>query len=279
MQAKGVWAAVWGTVALGVWLVAAAAPARGDCVSADTVVHAGLFASGNNITPGTEFDVNLQITRAGQCFNTFDATIAWDTNALTFLQLSPLSQQEGSLMKNACSNRFHMFTAGSGTADITDGLLCNLVFVSGPGQAYRLHFRASNTPQVTYVRLLGLHFFEAGIYYRSPDSTDAVVGIGVTIGVGDPPPARLALAVTPNPARGELRFAVEADRPGTQRLSVRDVQGRLVARLADGWFPAGPRTVAWDGHDAAGRRLSPGVYLVTLEVAGGSTSRRVALLQ
>jgi flagellar hook assembly protein FlgD len=62
------------------------------------------------------------------------------------------------------------------------------------------------------------------------------------------------------------------------RLTLRDVQGRLVRRLTEGWFPAGSRIVAWDGRDDAGMCLPAGIYLATLEIAGRVASRRVTLL-
>ena len=75
-----------------------------------------------------------------------------------------------------------------------------------------------------------------------------------------------------------VRSKTKADRAGVQRLAVRDVQGRRVRRLTEGWSPAGSRVVAWDGRDDAGGRLPAGVYLVTLEVAGRTASQRVTLL-
>ena len=183
-------------------------------------------------------------------------------------------------MKGACGNTFHVFGQGASTDTISDALMCNDVFLAGPGQLYRLRFRAADTPQVTTVRFLSLQFYKAGMYVNPVHETGAVIGIGLPApaGVGDPPVPRLALGATPNPSRGALRLTVDADRAGFQRLTVRDLQGRRVRSLGEGWSPAGSRLVAWDGRDAAGGCLPAGIYLVTLEVAGRSTSRRVTLL-
>ena len=76
-----------------------------------------------------------------------------------------------------------------------------------------------------------------------------------------------------------MRLTVGADRAGVQRLSVRDVQGRRVRRLTECWSPAGSRVVAWDGAGTTpAGGLSAGIYLVTLEVASRTTSKRVTLL-
>ncbi len=184
-------------------------------------------------------------------------------------------------MKEACGSTFHIFRAGADTDTITDVLLCNGLSLPGPGQLYRLHFRASSTPQATAVRFLpGLQFYNAGLYVNPVHSTNAVIGIGMPapVAVDDPLPARIALRAAPNPGRGNLLLAIAADRSGRQGLVVRDLQGRAVRRLGGGWFAAGTRTVAWDGRDDTGTRLPAGVYFVTLDVAGWTVTRRIALL-
>jgi len=49
---------------------------------------------------------------------------------------------------------------------------------------------------------------------------------------------------------GTIEFAL--DQPSRFRLTIHDVQGRLVRVLAEGDAPAGNRSVAWDGSRADG---------------------------
>jgi len=264
-----------GAILLGLWLLAAPAPMRAAGVTV------ALVPSSSTVAPGAEFDVYMQATLAGDLFNGFDAVVRWDPAALTFLPLSPLSLQEGSYMKGACGNTFHDFRQGAMTDTIADVLMCSGIFLPGPGQLYRLHFRASNTPQATSVRFDTTTFYRAGVYVWPVHTTNAIIGIGMPapVGVNDPPVPCLALSVAPNPGRGAaLRFVLEADRPGLQRLTVHDVQGRTVVRLVDGWYSAGTRVVTWEGRDRAGARLPAGIYLVTLEAAGKIASTRATLL-
>ncbi len=234
------------------------------------------------VAPGAEFDLYLQVTKAGSPFNGFDAVIGYNPSALTLVPLSPVSQQEGSYMTGACGNTFHVFKPGASSDTITDVLLCNGVSLTGPGQIYRLHFRASTTAQVTVVRFLpGLQFYNAGIYVTPTTTTNAIIGIGMPppVSVEDAgPPARLVLGAAPNPSPGGLVFTVESDRAGPETLTVFDVQGRVVRRFADRRSAAGVRTVAWDGRSDAGVRLAPGVYLARLESAGRAVWRRVTLV-
>ena len=240
-------------------------------------VTVALLPTGQTVTLGAEFDLTLEVTQAGDLFNAFDAIVAWDPAALTFMPRSK-ALQEGPYMSGACGNTFYISKAGTSTDTLSDVLLCNELFLPGPGTIFKLHFKASDTPQETAVLLQGVKFYRAGIYVTPVHTSDAIIGIGVPVGVGEPPAAPLALSVTPNPGRGPLRLVLGADRAGVQRLTVLDVQGRRVRRLADGWSPAGSRAVTWDGRDEAGGRLPAGIYLVTLDVAGRTTSQRVTLL-
>jgi Secretion system C-terminal sorting domain len=79
-------------------------------------------------------------------------------------------------------------------------------------------------------------------------------------------------APTPNPTRerGTLRFTLGS----TQRaeLSVFDIAGREVRRLADGIYAAGTHVLELDARD-----LEVGVYLVRLRTASGAVTRRLNL--
>ncbi|NNE42930.1 MAG: T9SS type A sorting domain-containing protein [Gemmatimonadetes bacterium] len=99
-------------------------------------------------------------------------------------------------------------------------------------------------------------------------------------------PAIAALARTftldppaPNPvgnAPSEIRFVLERAAPVT--LDVFDVSGRRVANLTSGSRAAGSHSVAWDGRDDRGFRVSSGTYFVRLEVQGAARTRKVTVL-
>ncbi len=243
-------------------------------------VTAALLPTGQTVTPGAEFELVLQCTEPGDLFNAFKTVVSWDPAALTFVPFSPPSLQEGSYMKDVCGSTWAVFGRGADTDTVSDALLCDGLFLSGPGPLCRFRFRASDTPQVTSVTFLGLQFYKAGMYVNPAHGTGAVIGIGLPAlaGVSALVAPRLALSAAPNPSRGALWFTIGADRAGMQRLTVRDVQGRRVRRLTEGWSPAGSRIVPWDGLDDAGGRLPAGIYLATLEVAGRVASQRVTLL-
>jgi hypothetical protein len=83
----------------------------------------------------------------------------------------------------------------------------------------------------------------------------------------------------PNPARGGVTLAFTLPGEGHARLRVYDVHGRLVRTLAEGDRAVGTVTVRWDGRDAAGARVRPGVYLVQLVTSEASDVRRLVMLE
>lgn len=95
--------------------------------------------------------------------------------------------------------------------------------------------------------------------------------------VGAEPPASaqgLALAVVPNPTRGPFTVAFSLPEASLVTVTVFDVLGREVARVADGPFAAGDHTVAANLHS-----LAPGFYVVRLAAAGDVVSGRVTFVR
>ena len=77
-------------------------------------------------------------------------------------------------------------------------------------------------------------------------------------------PTRLELSqALPNPFQRSTRIAYALPKAGTVRLTVHDLQGRVVATLAEGNFPAGRHTAIWDGSGSGA-----GVYFVRLTQDG-----------
>jgi hypothetical protein len=102
-----------------------------------------------------------------------------------------------------------------------------------------------------------------------------------TPAVGAPDPAAapdaLELAVRSNPFRDATSLSLALPEPGSVRVAVYDVQGRLVRTLADRAWPAGVHRLAWDGRDEGGRAVAAGVYLARLEA--GRETRTLKLVR
>jgi hypothetical protein len=84
----------------------------------------------------------------------------------------------------------------------------------------------------------------------------------------------------PNPFNPQTTIRYDLPEPGVVRLSVYNVLGQMVRRLADGRRFSGTYSVIWDGRDGSGREVASGVYLYRLEVEGQSVqTRRMVLLR
>jgi glucose/arabinose dehydrogenase len=96
-----------------------------------------------------------------------------------------------------------------------------------------------------------------------------------------PPPAPLALRLFQSPAVTGARFLVTLHgRPAA--LTIHDANGRRVRRFTDAEFTPrndGTLQVDWDGRDAGGRKVHPGLYLARLESGGQDASVRVPFLR
>ena len=78
----------------------------------------------------------------------------------------------------------------------------------------------------------------------------------------------------PNPFTGRTTIAFTLPRAAPVRLTVYDVFGRVVRRLADGSHPAGRHTVEFDAAGLAG-----GIYTYRLEAGGFRAARQFVVLR
>jgi hypothetical protein len=103
-----------------------------------------------------------------------------------------------------------------------------------------------------------------------------VVGAPLLAGAGLEP-----LRLTgPSPTAHGTRLAFVVPHRGPARLEVFDVAGRRVRTLVDrADHRAGEFERGWDLLDAAGRRVTSGLYFVRLQTADGSAARRVVVIR
>jgi hypothetical protein len=91
-------------------------------------------------------------------------------------------------------------------------------------------------------------------------------------------PARLALhGSTPNPCSQETVIRFHLPDQGEVDLSILDVEGRLVRELVSEVRSAGSHSVAWDGRDIAGARLSAGIYFLRLDSEGKVATGKIVI--
>jgi M6 family metalloprotease-like protein len=83
----------------------------------------------------------------------------------------------------------------------------------------------------------------------------------------------------PNPFNPTTTIAFYLPDRVMVRLEVFDVAGRVVTRLGDGIFDAGPHNLTWNGTDANGTQVSSGMYVYRLTVGNRTISKKMILLK
>jgi len=99
------------------------------------------------------------------------------------------------------------------------------------------------------------------------------IGCNGVTSVDDPRAVGLALRIAPNPMVQESAISFALPQAGISSVRILDPAGRLVRSLQNGWTPAGPQRLRWDGRDRSGARVNPGVYFVAVNGAGGARER------
>jgi flagellar hook assembly protein FlgD len=62
-------------------------------------------------------------------------------------------------------------------------------------------------------------------------------------------------------------------------LRIYSIDGRQIARLIEGEYPAGSYAIVWDGRNAAGRAVSPGSYYARLVSEEGESEQRIVRIR
>lgn len=140
-----------------------------------------------------------------------------------------------------------------------------------------VEFLDTNVDYETY-KYVVTSYFEDG---ESVPSNEVEVIVYSPEGVDDlAAPLRQDLHIRPNPFNPVT--TIEYVSVGTEpvRLIVYSVTGRRVLALVDSDESiAGPHVVEWNGTDQSGRPVASGIYLLRLDQAGQSLTRRLVLLK
>lgn len=99
------------------------------------------------------------------------------------------------------------------------------------------------------------------------------------VGVTSPASPAVGLSAAPNPVVSGTAIRYSVPVAGDVELSVLDITGRRVRRLASGAMRPGEQVVHWNGRDDDGRRVPPGVYLFLLRAPGVVETKRLTVLE
>lgn len=119
--------------------------------------------------------------------------------------------------------------------------------------------------------------------FRHDSRKTGALGAPAVVSLGEaavPPAASIAGAPWPNPFSPAVRLPIRIGAGGARVVvTVFDVSGREVRRLADGTFPAGRHDIQWDGRSAAGRRLAGGIYFARIAIGERVVNVKLTMLR
>ncbi|MGD9402833.1 MAG: FlgD immunoglobulin-like domain containing protein, partial [bacterium] len=91
-------------------------------------------------------------------------------------------------------------------------------------------------------------------------------------------PALLSLSARPNPFSGSTTLRLTLPSASAVKLSIYDVNGRLVETLAEGRLSAGEHRFEWDGRTASGTVVAPGSYIAVMDGGGKRLTQKLFIL-
>lgn len=98
-------------------------------------------------------------------------------------------------------------------------------------------------------------------------------------GVDETPGIFMLSQNRPNPVLGGTEISYYLPDDCRVELAVYDLTGRLVKKLVDGVEASGHNSVIWDGTDAAGDKVAPGVYFYRLGAGKYSARKKLVILR
>jgi endonuclease/exonuclease/phosphatase family metal-dependent hydrolase len=152
---------------------------------------------------------------------------------------------------------------------------------------YSLHFDdAGAAPSSTYMATLTFSTRDqqdlSGATNLANLTFELTAHVAGQTGVPDvgAPPARTVLAGNyPNPFQPRTTIAFDLATPGSVRLDIFDISGRLVTRLFEGEMGTGRFTLTWDSTDSRGNRVNSGVYFYRLEAGSYTATRTMTFMK
>lgn len=154
-------------------------------------------------------------------------------------------------------------------------------------QEFQVKFTAGNTPvqlfsdtQVDSAAAAGeITLTATGEVYRC-----AVVASGPLIrktsGFAGRSSGVVSTSLFPNPFNPQAKLSFVTTKEGALRVSIYDLRGRLVRRLADiADAPAGPHEIRIDGRGTNGEQMASGVYFYRIQTDSGGFTGRFTILK
>jgi len=91
--------------------------------------------------------------------------------------------------------------------------------------------------------------------------------------------AAVYLHAGPNPFNPQVELKFGLPKAGNVELSIFNLRGEHIARLAEGPFAAGHHYVIWEGVNSNGRKVASGMYFARLTTQNVVMTQRLVLVK
>ena len=228
------------------------APAMNATPSGETVD----FQAPAVVEAGETFEVPLELS-AGGALQGLSLALDWDAAVVEPESVSPgtFVGDQGGIVLSPGPGRVDATLLGAGGRGLT-----------GRGTLATVRFRArqDGAPAIAIARAQGRDALNRAVPVAAR-GTDSFLLTA---------PTRTDLhPVIPNPTHGNASIRFSLVKRARVSVTLYSVEGRLVRRIADGMREPGQYQVAWDGRDAHGSPVRPGMYFIRFESDGVSRSR------
>lgn len=175
-----------------------------------------------------------------------------------------------------------IYVGGTFTSIGTNALIRNRVAALNAGTGAATAWDANAPGTVDALTAGGGLVSVGGVFTTIGNRPFAHVAVFTDGTAGVAPVTRAPIAqleIAPNPSRGaaSLRFRMPAAAAG--EVAIYDLAGRRVRVLARGDFAAGDRRMSWDGRDASGRPVAPGLYFARVRAGALDLTAHVLRLK
>jgi hypothetical protein len=126
-----------------------------------------------------------------------------------------------------------------------------------------------NVPNNTVITVVVTATTNAGIPVRGTLSVRAKGGGA----------AAVSASASPNPFNPQTKVELSLKSAGNATVKIFSLEGRLVKTLHDGYAAAGTTELRWNGMDNAGRKVTSGVYFLSVQSAGKKVVEKLHLLK
>jgi hypothetical protein len=217
-------------------------------------------------TPEGEFEAGLWLAADGSLKGT-SISLTWNPDVV-----SPIGFEPGGLVA-AQSGQGLVLSPAPGTVDFAlfgaaeEG-------ISGEGLLASITFKVLKEGEAD----IRVGEIRARDMKNKPQDLEATVTFG-TPDIVDIPLVSVLHDNYPNPFNPMTTFKYGVAVEGQVSIDIYDLRGRLVTTLLNEIVRPGTYTIAWDGTDGGGRRVSSGIYLARFRAVDKTQIQRMTLIK